>query len=80
LLGFAWFYSSESGLFNGLRRKKQKNPQPFLLADVGLPSRGFEPAIGLKYNTTSDFRKEFSPKNREVLIAVRHWAEPNKQI
>jgi hypothetical protein len=45
-----------------------------------LPSRGFEPAIGLKYNTTSDFRKEFSPKNREVLIAVRHWAEPNKQI
>jgi hypothetical protein len=22
LLGLAWFYSSESGLFNGLRRKK----------------------------------------------------------
>ncbi len=22
LLGFAWFYSSESGLFNGLRMKK----------------------------------------------------------
>jgi hypothetical protein len=22
LLGFTWFYSSESGLFNGLRRKK----------------------------------------------------------
>jgi len=55
--------------------KNEKNRQPFLLADVGLPSRGFDPAIGSKYNTTSDFRKEFSPKNREVLIAVWHWAE-----
>jgi hypothetical protein len=26
LLGFAWFYSSESGLFNGLRRIQIKNP------------------------------------------------------
>jgi hypothetical protein len=24
-LGFPWFYSSESGLFKGLRAKKQKN-------------------------------------------------------
>jgi hypothetical protein len=33
LLGLAWFYSSDSGLFNGLRAKKIKNsPTAFLLA------------------------------------------------
>jgi hypothetical protein len=33
LLGFAWFYSSEPGLFNGLPRKKQKNPLLPLFAE-----------------------------------------------
>ena len=28
MLGFAWFYSSESGLFNGLRTKKIKKSFP----------------------------------------------------
>jgi hypothetical protein len=33
MLGFAWFYSSEPGLFNGLPRKKQKNPLLPLFAE-----------------------------------------------
>jgi hypothetical protein len=30
IVGFAWFYSSDSGLFNGLRRFQIKNPLPLL--------------------------------------------------
>src|SRR5271168_3445951 len=47
-LGFAWFYSSESGLFNGLRRKKIKNPFSSILAHRRIASAFFRPVgIGI---------------------------------
>jgi hypothetical protein len=50
LLGFAWFYSSESGLFNGYGKNK-KNSLSFHLAAGGLARRGFDPASGKTYST-----------------------------
>jgi hypothetical protein len=46
LLGLAWFYSSESGLFNGLRRKKIKKSFSLSLPRrASGEARWFEPAI-----------------------------------
>jgi hypothetical protein len=42
MLGFAWFYSSESGLFSGLRREKLNKFALFLLAAERLAGRGLD--------------------------------------
>jgi hypothetical protein len=39
LLGFAWFYSSELALFNGLRRFPNKNFSPAVLLALALSLR-----------------------------------------
>ncbi len=62
-LGFAWFYSSESGLFNGLQRFQIRNSLLACLLAAGCPAR----AQGLRVSnrrpdidsTDSDFLKEF---------------------
>jgi hypothetical protein len=47
LLGLAWFYSSESGLFNGLRRFQIKNPLPFRVVRESpfIPRRAVSPVF-----------------------------------
>jgi hypothetical protein len=37
MLGFAWFYSSESRLFNGLSRFQTKNSPYLALSPPGIP-------------------------------------------
>src|SRR5271165_2827562 len=73
LLGFAWFYSSESGLFNGLRRKKIKissalspRRRASRQARAHFPTSGF-------YSTDSDFLKDFSEKSAFKFPAPLGW-------
>jgi hypothetical protein len=57
-LGFAWFYSSDSGLFNGLRRKKQKKSSlSFLSVPRRIARREFDPRADKGIAQPSDFRK-----------------------
>src|SRR5271170_7383311 len=59
MLGFAWFYSSESGLFNGLRRKQiEKILSPHSPPRGSFPESRLNPATGHGYSTDLDFRKE----------------------
>jgi hypothetical protein len=52
LVGFAWFYSSESGLFNGLERRKIKSLS-FRLAQA---SRKRRARSGQQESYITDFR------------------------
>jgi hypothetical protein len=56
MLGFAWFYSSESGLFNGLQRFQIRNsllpfPPPSAAQGGGLSRRSGQGSVN------SDFHK-----------------------
>jgi hypothetical protein len=62
ILGFAWFYSSDSGLFNGLRRKKYKKSFPLPRRPRTSSEGGFDSSGGKTYSIDSDFRKQNSMK------------------
>jgi hypothetical protein len=59
LLGFAWFYSSESGLFNVLRQKNKKFLSPFSLPP-GVSQARVRSGEWERYSTDSDSRKEIA--------------------
>jgi hypothetical protein len=57
-LGFAWFYSSESGLFNGLRRFQMKKfCWPQVTVAIVLATRDLSCRLE-EHSTDSDFRQE----------------------
>jgi hypothetical protein len=59
LLGFAWSYSSESGLFNGLRRKKyEKFPSPFASPPAVAEARPSISRVGKRISRILIFAKK----------------------
>jgi hypothetical protein len=64
LLGFIWFYSSESGLFNGLRRFQIKKTGRVLACAQNVSNASFSFAIPSKRVVIREFdlasRKRYS--------------------